>query len=154
MGVSGSGKTTVGQQLANDLSMTFIDADDHHPEANIKKMSQAIPLNDADRQPWLSKLNHLAKSHFGNGCVIACSALKETYRSQLIQSIDTEVTWVYLKGSYHQIFERMKNRKDHFMDTAMLKSQFEALEEPKNAIQIAITEPLSEIIKEIKSQLK
>ncbi|MEP1032639.1 gluconokinase [Ekhidna sp.] len=154
MGVSGVGKTSVGRQLASELSMTFIDADDYHPPANIEKMRQAIPLNDIDRQPWLGKLNELAKNHIKSGCVMACSALKQAYRSQLIQSIETEVTWVYLKGDYDQILDRMKNRKDHFMDSVMLKSQFEALEEPENAIKIDIKESIDGIVQKIKSQLK
>ena len=150
MGVSGSGKTTVGRRLADELSVRFIDGDDYHPPSNIEKMSHGIPLNDADRQPWLSKLNELAKSQMSSGCVIACSALKEIYRVQLIESIDTHLIWVYLKGDYDQVFERMKGRKDHFMDTEMLRSQFEILEEPSNAIEVDINNTIEVIVQKIK----
>ena len=100
MGVSGSGKSSIGQLLANELSIPFIDADDHHPPSNIKKMSQGIPLQDSDRFPWLDILHEIAVKHIGSGCVIACSALKEIYRTQLNKSIESSVEWIYLKGSY------------------------------------------------------
>ncbi len=154
MGVSGSGKSSVGQLLANELSVPFIDADDHHPLANIEKMSQGIPLNDHDRKPWLDQLHEIAVDHLNSGCVIACSALKEDYRKRLTQSIASHVLWIYLKGSYEQIFERMKNRKDHFMAAEMLRSQFETLEEPQNAINIGIADSLDIIVHKIKSHLE
>ena len=151
MGVSGSGKTSVGRILAKDLSVLFIDADDHHPHSNIEKMSQGIPLNDLDREPWLDQLNKIAKENINSGCVIACSALKEDYRIRLTNSIESDVLWVYLKGTYDQIFDRMKNRQDHFMGAEMLRSQFETLEEPENVIQMDISNPTEEIVQNIKS---
>ncbi len=154
MGVSGSGKTSVGQLLANELSVPFIDADDHHPPSNIKKMSRGIPLDDSDREPWLDQLNKIALDHINSGCVIGCSALKEVYRSRLIQSIASNVNWIYLKGSYDLIFDRMNKREDHFMDPKMLRSQFETLEEPENAINIDITNSPELIVKNIKSHLE
>lgn len=153
MGVSGCGKTSVGRLLANDLSIPFIDADDHHPASNIEKMSKGIPLNDNDRKPWLDRLNEIAKDHIGSGCVIACSALKEIYRKRLAQSIESNVRWIYLQGSYDQIFERMTNRHDHFMGSGMLKSQFETLEEPENAINVDIGDSPEDIVQNIKLQL-
>jgi len=154
MGVSGSGKTSVGQLLASELSIPFIDADDHHPRANIEKMSQGIPLNDDDRAPWLDILHGIAKNHIGIGCVIACSALKEIYRTRLNKSIEENVEWIYLKGSYDLIFERMNSREGHFMGAEMLKSQFDALEEPTNAIEVNIANAPKDIIQEIKETLK
>ena len=153
MGVSGSGKTSVGQLLANELSIPFIDADDHHPPSNIKKMSEGIPLKDKDREPWLDRLHEIAVEHISSGCVIACSALKEIYRKRLSQSIEPSVSWIYLKGSYDLIFERMNNRAGHFMGAEMLKSQFETLEEPQNAIIIDIAGSPKVIIKNIKPHL-
>lgn len=153
MGVSGSGKTSVGQLLANELTIPFIDADDYHPPANIEKMSQGIPLNDSDREPWLDALHETATKHRSPGCVIACSALKEAYRKRLMQSIESNILLIYLKGSYEQIFERMRKRKNHFMDAAMLKSQFEALEEPDNAVNIDIINSPEIIVQKIKTYI-
>jgi carbohydrate kinase (thermoresistant glucokinase family) len=154
MGVSGSGKTSVGRLLAKELSVLFVDADDHHPTSNIEKMSRGIPLNDADREPWLDKLNEIAQDHVNSGCVIACSALKEVYRKRLSESIESNVIWIYLKGTYDQIYGRMKERKGHFMGAKMLRSQFEALEEPENAIQMDIADSPEVLVDHIKSHLK
>lgn len=153
IGVSGSGKTSVGQLLANELSVPFIDADDHHPLSNIEKMTQGIPLNDSDRVPWLDVLHEIAVKHLNAGCVIACSALKETYRKRLSQSIESSILWVYLKGSYDLIFERMNSREGHFMEAKMLKSQFDTLEEPTNAINIDISNSPKIIVQKIKKHL-
>ena len=148
MGVSGSGKSTVGQLVADKLSMPFIDADDHHLPSSIEKMAQGIPLSDKDRMPWLTAINNLAIEHLdlSSGAVIACSALKKKYRTQLNQSIETNVNWIYLKGDYDLIFERMKTRSDHFMGASMLKSQFEILQEPKDAITVDIAGSLSNVV--------
>ena len=154
MGVSGSGKTSVGRILAKELSVLFVDADDHHPASNIEKMSLGIPLNDDDREPWLNNLNQIAQDNVSSGCVIACSALKKAYRWRLKNSIESEVLWIYLKGAYDQIFERMKIRQDHYMGANMLRSQFEAFEEPENAISIDIADSPEVIVQKIKSHLE
>jgi len=154
MGVSGSGKTTVGEILAEELAIPFIDADDLHPPSNIDKMSEGTPLDDNDRAPWLKAVNTVAVRHSSTGCVIACSALKEDYRLTLSEDIDSQVVWVYLKGTFDQIFERMKNRKNHFMEAGMLQSQFETLEEPKNAIVVDISKSLEDVKSTIKSHLE
>lgn len=153
MGVSGSGKTAVGRLLAEDLLVPFIDADDHHPLSNIEKMSRGFPLNDADREPWLDQLNKIAKDHLKSGCVIACSALKEIYRKRLRKGIEPSVVWIYLKGTFEQIYDRMEQRQGHFMRAGMLRSQFEALEEPKNAMTMDIADAPAHIVEKIISQI-
>ncbi len=154
MGVSGCGKSTIGKLLAKDLDIPFFDGDDFHLESNIKKMSSGQPLNDDDRQGWLEALNHLAKKQLiENSCVIVCSALKQKYRDILSLNIKTQTSWVYLSGSFSQIFERLKSREGHFMPSELLKSQFDILEEPKNALKIDISLTPEHIIKMIKADL-
>ena len=150
MGVSGCGKTNVGQSLAAQLSWDFYDADDFHPPENVAKMAQGIPLNDSDRAPWLAALHDLISSSLKKDRpgVLACSALKERYRQQLLKD-NADVQLVYLKGSYDLIWSRMSARKDHYMKPQMLQSQFETLEEPQNALTIDISMPIEEIVKEI-----
>jgi gluconokinase len=135
MGVSGSGKTTIGRMLADRLDCPFYDGDDFHPPENKAKMAAGIPLEDNDRAGWLSALGDLIRKHSqkGESGVIACSALKEKYRSLLCVK-NVEVRFVYLKGSYELILERMKSRQGHYMKADMLKSQFDALEEPQGVI--------------------
>lgn len=154
MGVSGSGKSLIGEQLANHLGIPFVDADDHHPDANIQKMSHGIPLNDEDRTPWLNELNRLARNKYSRGCVMACSALKEDYRLRLMYSIESRTIWIYLKGSFDEIFERMNKRAGHFMGANILQSQFDTLEEPAHAIAISIADSPEQIITNIKIALK
>lgn len=154
MGVSGVGKSTIGELLSSELNMPFFDGDDFHPQENISKMSNGIPLNDDDRQGWLETLNKLAKTQLiSNSCIIVCSALKQKYRDILNQDIIAQTRWVYLKGSYHQIKERMESRSGHFMTSQLLTSQFETLEVPQNAIEINISLTPLEIIKTLKNTL-
>src|SRR6185369_3097783 len=150
MGVSGSGKTEVGRSLANQLGWDFYDADDFHPPENVAKMANGIPLDDSDRAPWLASLHDLIASSLEQKKpgVLACSALKERYRQQLLQQ-DQDVGLVYLKGSYDLIWSRMSARADHYMKADMLKSQFDALEEPQNALTIEITRSVDQIVGEI-----
>ena len=137
MGVSGSGKTTIGKLLAQDQGWTFFDADDFHPPANIAKMAQGIPLTDADRIPWLDVLHRLIEEHrtSGNVMVLACSALKQAYRERLCGD-QASVFWVYLKGAFEQIERRLQQRRGHYMGAKLLSSQFATLEEPQNAFVI------------------
>ena len=154
MGVSGCGKSTIGKLLAQELDIPFFDGDDFHPESNIQKMSNGQALNDADRQGWLETLNDLAKQQLAkNSCVIVCSALKQKYRDTLSLNINAETNWVYLSGSFNQIFDRLNSREGHFMPSELLISQFETLEEPKDALKIDITLTPENIIKTIKSGL-
>ena len=127
IGVSGSGKSTIGSMLAKSLSMPFFDGDSFHSEANIMKMANGLPLTDEDRWLWLRELNLKAKEESEIGCVVACSALKELYRKILGESLHEDVIWVYLKGNYEQILARMQNRQNHFMKPEMLESQFQIL---------------------------
>lgn len=153
MGVSGSGKSTVGSRLANELSWAFYDADDFHNEINRDKMAQGIPLTDDDRASWLSSLQELIQknSNSATPIVLACSALKESYRN--ILKVDEQVKFVYLKGGYAEIESRLKNRAGHFMPVKLLVSQFETLEEPENALTVEVTHTLEEIIKIIRKGL-
>ena len=154
MGVSGCGKTTIGKLLAEEFLLPFFDADDFHPEANVKKMSEGKPLKDDDRKGWLQTLNELAIEQLQNkGCVIACSALKGSYRAILNTKLEKNVKWVYLSGTFDEIYSRVSERKNHFMPPELLKSQFEILETPKNCIEISITKTPLEIIKAIKESI-
>lgn len=138
MGVAGAGKSTVGQLVARQLGCRFLDGDLLHSPANIEKMTHGIPLNDADRAPWLMAIHSRIAESFERGecLVVACSALKQKYRDTLEAGV--AVTWVYLKGSEELIQERLRQRQHHFMKTGMLASQFADLEEPANAIVIGI----------------
>jgi 6-phosphogluconate dehydrogenase len=152
MGVSGSGKSLIGTMLAEEFKIPFFDGDDFHPQANIDKMKNGIPLNDEDRADWLLKLNEVAKEHQSQGCVISSSALKEKYRVMLMQGLTAKCSWVHLAGSYDTISARMQDR-EHFMPPALLQSQFDALEAPKYAIEISILENPKSIINTIKNKL-
>ncbi|WP_233557649.1 NADP-dependent phosphogluconate dehydrogenase [Aquimarina sp. AD1] len=153
-GVSGSGKTTVGKALAKELNIPFFDADDFHPEENIKKMSTGFPLDDSDREPWLKKLaSEIVVWNTNKGAVLACSALKKAYRKTL-QSIDSKyVKWIFLDGSFDLISNRLEARKDHFFKKEMLFSQFEALEQPEDGISINIDKSVDQIMSEIRTTL-
>jgi len=149
MGVSGCGKTTIGSKLAERLEWSFIESDNFHSEEDVRKMANGIPLTDADRQPWLEKLYALLVecSQKNQPAVMACSALKEKYRQTLSAGLN-DIRFVYLKGDYDLIRERMQKRQ-HFMKAEMLKSQFEALEEPKDALILDISQPSNFLIEEI-----
>ncbi|WP_316801689.1 gluconokinase [Pedobacter nototheniae] len=132
MGVSGSGKTVIGKHVAQKLNVEFMDADDFHPSANIIKMSSGIPLTDADRIPWLNNLGKIASDHLEKEpmLIMACSALKKSYRDLLRKGISGETQFIYLKSSFEEIDSRLQKRVGHFMPKGLLESQFEALEEP------------------------
>jgi gluconokinase len=154
MGVSGCGKTSVGRSLAEHLGWAFYDADDFHPPENVSKMASGIPLDDSDRVPWLATLHELISSSLTRNRpgVLACSALKDRYRQHLMEG-NQGVQLVYLKGSYELIWSRMEVRKDHYMKPHMLQSQFDALEEPVNALTINISRSVDEIVQEIISKM-
>jgi gluconokinase len=135
MGVSGSGKTTIGEALACRLGWRFIDADDHQPPENVAKMAAGQPLDDADRWPWLDRLNAILRSE--DNAVLACSALKERYRQRLAQDVP-DLAWIYLKGDFDLIHSRLGERRHRYMPASLLASQFAALEPPGNAIVVDI----------------
>ena len=153
IGVAGSGKTTVGTMLADAMKCAFVEGDTLHPKENIDKMSRGIPLTDSDRSPWLSAIHAriLDYSERGQNVVVACSALKQVYRRAIAKGIPT--IWVYLKGSPALIRSRLRHRSSHFMKADMLASQFEALEEPSDALVVDVSAPPSAIVEHILSQL-
>jgi gluconokinase len=154
MGVSGTGKTTIGNLLSQALDIPFFDGDDFHPQANIDKMASGQALNDNDRYDWLATLNQLAKNNKTKGAIIACSALKEKYRVQLSNKIEVKTVFIYLKGTFDEIKSRLDSREGHFMTSALLKSQFDTLEPPTEAITVSIIQTPKQIIKEILNHLK
>jgi gluconokinase len=154
MGVTASGKTTVGRLLAAELQWPFYDADDFHPAANITKMQRGIPLTDSDRWPWLEALRDQVRRCVtsGSDAVLACSALKEAYRRYL--HIDPQVRLVYLKADRELIRQRLQQRHGHFMNPALLDSQFATLEEPTWGLRVdAALEPTA-IVRTIRRELQ
>jgi gluconokinase len=147
MGVAGSGKSTLGKALAEQLSWDFFDADDFHSVENISKMTAGVPLADADRTPWLVALNHklISTLRENRHPVLACSALKESYRALLLAGADG-MAIIYLKGSYDLIWTRISAREGHYMKSEMLQSQISALEEPGNALVLDIALPLNKML--------
>lgn len=153
MGVSGCGKSTVARALADQLGWPFFDADDYHPAANIQKMSSGIPLNDADRQPWLERLRDLlaGEERAGRSAVLACSALKERYRA-VLRAGAPDVRFVHLEGTRAEIEVLMGRRTGHFMKPGMLDSQFAALEPPADALTIPVLLTCAEQVHRIRAQ--
>jgi len=150
MGVSGCGKTTVGKMTAEVLGFPYYEGDDFHPPENVAKMAMGIPLTDEDRAGWLETLSSLIRQKLDDGesGVLSCSALKQKYRDQL--SVDPDrVHFIYLKGSYELIRARMEERTGHYMPPELLKSQFEALEEPKNMFTICIDQSPTGILQQV-----
>ena len=132
MGVSGSGKTTIGTALARALDVPFVEGDQLHPRANVERMARGIPLTDEDRQPWLIAIAQRLQEadRTGSGLVIACSALKRSYRDLLRSRGSAKIRFVYLRGDQSLVADRLKSRHGHFMPASLLESQFAALEEP------------------------
>ena len=155
MGVSGCGKTAVGIRLANELGWPFYDGDDFHPRENVEKMSNGIPLDDEDRTQWLAALHEMIVTHLAQdqSMLMACSALKQKYRDQLAGG-NTGTVFVYLKGDFDLIFERMRVRSGHYMKAEMLRSQFDALEEPNDALLVDVNQSLDVIVDQIITELR
>ncbi|MDF1698631.1 MAG: NADP-dependent phosphogluconate dehydrogenase [Saprospiraceae bacterium] len=150
-GVSGCGKSTIGKLLAHHLNIQFLDGDDFHPAANIKKMSAGIPLQDEDRKGWLEAIHERIKKS-DHSMVIACSALKEKYRSILKGKTPIRIHWIFLNGKFRTILERLKNRRGHFMPDDLLQSQFDALELPTYGLSYNINLSPEEIVNQIIQQ--
>jgi gluconokinase len=153
MGPAGSGKTTVGKLLAAQLGWDFFDADNFHSAANIEKMARGIPLHDEDRIPWLNSIREamLQWDAQGRNAVLACSALKRSYRERLL--INSNVKLVYLKGSFELFRERLRARKGHYAGEQILAGQFADLEEPPDAITIDAAQSPEQIVAEIRTRL-
>lgn len=155
MGVAGSGKTTIGVELARELGWAFKDADEFHPPANIAKMSAGIPLDDEDRGPWLLAIREYLARAFSDGrsVVVTCSGLKERYRRVVVLDPD-KVKLVYLKGDFDLILQRLGRREGHFMKDTMLRSQFEALEPPADALTIDVNQTPAAIVSRIRQEFR
>lgn len=153
MGVTGSGKSTVGRLLAKTLNWKFYEGDDFHPPANIDKMKQGVPLDDQDRRPWLEAIRKLIETAIDRreNAVITCSALKDSYRRML--QIGPEVIFVYLKANPSVIEKRLKQRTGHFMNPTLIASQFATLEEPHEAVKIDAGLTPAEIVQRIRDEL-
>ncbi|RAZ92424.1 gluconokinase [Mesorhizobium hawassense] len=155
MGVTGSGKTTVGEALADAIGATYVDGDRLHPEANIAKMSAGISLDDDDRWPWLAKVGETLRQQPAP-VIVGCSALKRAYRDFIIEQAGAPVLFIYLDGSRDLVSTRMHERTGHFMPTSLLDSQFATLEVPgkdENAIAVPINAPLDRIVADITAKL-
>lgn len=155
MGVSGSGKSTVGKVLAEKLGWPFVEGDDYHPAANVAKMRAGTPLTDADRKPWLAALRDRMDEALARGesVVLACSALKHAYQEYLERHDPARIHYVYLEGSEEVIRERLAARTGHFMNPGLLHSQFEALEPPTDAVRIDVRETPEAAADEIRQTL-
>ena len=155
-GVSGAGKTTIGKLLARDLRWRFIEADDFHPAANIEKMRSGHPLTDNDRWPWLEQLRQQIERSLSarENAVLACSALKRAYRDRL--HVSDEIKFVFLRGDYALVQKQLRSRHGHFINAALLQSQFHDLEEPEsdeNVLTVDLGRKPQELVDEIKATL-
>ena len=142
MGVTGCGKTTIGSKLARSLGVLFLDADDFHPKANLKKMSSGTPLDDSDRIPWLELLREELQSN--RDCVLACSALKQNYRSML-EDTDRNTVFIMLEISRETARRRLLSRANHFMPETLIDSQFDSLERPTGALVVDAEAPVNSV---------
>jgi gluconokinase len=154
IGVSGCGKSTIGIELSEKVGCLFLDGDDFHSEANIKKMSGGVPLTEADRGPWLNTLRRRIEQCLDSGenLVLACSALSRQSRD-ILRGNYNDVRFVYLQGNKELIGQRLKDRKGHFASSDLLDSQFDVLQEPESAMVVCITLSPQEIVAQISSEL-
>lgn len=155
MGVSGSGKTTIGTMLARELGWEFRDGDELHPEANRRKMHAGIPLTDEDRRPWLIAIHDLIARHVRDGthAIVACSALKQSYRDMIVVD-PIKVRLVFLNAPRELIAKRLRQRTGHFFDPALLASQFETLEVPRDALEVDASPAPEHVCRAIRARLE
>ena len=153
-GVSGSGKTTIGKLLSEILGWPLLDADVYHPAANVEKMRNGVALTDADRWPWLDRLNALLREQqaAGRSAILACSALKQAYRDRLADGLGNLI-WIHLKGDFELIEGRLNARRGHYMPPSLLRSQFATLEEPRDAITVDVTPVPDDIARDLAERL-
>jgi gluconokinase len=153
MGVSGSGKTTVGEALAQSVGWPYLDADDFHPRANVDKMAAGVPLTDDDRWPWLDRIAGELRAILDRGghAVLGCSALKQAYRDRLARAGD--VRFVHLAGDFATIAERLRSRTHRYMPASLLRSQFDTLEPPHDAVTVDVRKPVDEQVSQIRAAL-
>ncbi|MEC9380304.1 MAG: gluconokinase [Candidatus Latescibacterota bacterium] len=155
MGVTGSGKSTIGAILSDRLGWPFLDGDDFHPAENVAKMANGTPLTDEDRRPWLLRLSRELSSHLddGHSCLLACSALRANYRSLLVGERSSEIRFIHLEGSEELIGSRLQDRVHRYMPASLLQSQFDALEKPAEALTVDIDSPPEKIADRIVKEL-
>lgn len=154
IGVSGSGKSTIGRQLSARTGYPFYDADNFHSKENVAKMNAGVALTDEDRWPWLENIHDFVIQKIVSGNIIlVCSALKQVYRERLSKSIEGNCRWIFLEGDYTTILRRLKDRKDHYMPATLLQSQFDVLEVPEAAIRVDIMQDPAIIIDKIISKI-
>jgi carbohydrate kinase (thermoresistant glucokinase family) len=155
MGVTGSGKSTVGQMLSERLDWPFLDGDDFHPQKNVEKMAQGTPLTDDDRKPWLQRLADELGTHLdaGTSCLLACSALRASYRHLLVGDRPQDIRFVHLNGSAELIGSRLRDRVHRYMPPSLLQSQFDTLETPEQALTISIDATPGQIVERILREL-
>jgi gluconokinase len=153
MGVSGSGKTTVGSMLADGLGWEFLDGDEYHSPAGVTNMASGIPLTEENRKPWLQELRQLLSNRADKDCILACSALTENFRRKLLKGY-TDIELIHLAGDFDLIKNRMEKRRGHYFKAKLLESQFETLEEPEGVRAIDISKGPDEIVKDIRKYLE
>ena len=155
MGVTGSGKTTIGELLADQLSWEFLEGDDFHPQANVAKMANGVPLTDEDRYPWLGLLADRMAELVGDGrdCILACSALKAEYRDILAAGPSVEVKFVYLEATEKLIGQRLSERVHRYMPPSLLRSQFESLEPPEDALVVDVSATPQDAVRQIRESM-
>jgi gluconokinase len=154
MGVSGSGKTTVGELLSKKINVPFYDGDDFHPAANVAKMAAGTPLTDADRAGWLTDLaGHIGQWEQEKGAILACSALKESYRATLQSGAQAPLHWVFLTGDPALLLQRMSSRQGSYMKANMLDSQLQTLEVPTYGLRLDVANPPQQLVDEIAASL-